>query len=208
MQKRSLCACWSHRTAKEFAQFEILPVIPHNKEGEVWRACEACDDKHPAISFCLTCQEAMCEDAARWHARQKATRDHHVVSLEDLKANPKLAAVPVICSDHNEQFRFFDEDCGHVVCGECITLEHNGHKCLSLAEAASNYRQEMEALSTKASTHAEEIKAAEVRLEGVSSDLEQVYEEQAAFIQGTFEEVRLIFFAFLSVVDISLACLL
>ena len=165
-------------------------------------------DKHPAISFCLKCKEAMCEDAARWQARQKATRDHHVVSLEDLKANPKLAAVPVICSDHNEQFRFFDEDCGHVVCRDCVTLKHNGHKCLSLAEAASKYRQEMEVLDTKASTHAKEIKTAEVRLEGVSSDLEQVYEEQAAFIQGTFEEVRLIFFALLSVVDISLACVL
>ncbi|XP_068740131.1 E3 ubiquitin-protein ligase TRIM45-like [Montipora capricornis] len=130
----------------------------------------------------------MCKDASRWHVRQRASRDHRVVSLEELKANPRLAAVAVFCSEHNEQFRFFDEDCGHVVCRDCVTLKHNGHKCLSLAEAASKYRQEMEALVTKASTQAEEIKGAETKVEGVSLELKQAYEKEAALIQGTFRE--------------------
>ncbi|XP_068751007.1 tripartite motif-containing protein 2-like [Montipora capricornis] len=128
----------------------------------------------------------MCKDAARWHVRHRAFRDHRVVLLEELKANPKLAAVPVFCSEHNEQFRFFDEDCGHVVCRDCVTLKHNGHKCLSLAEAASKYRQEMEALVTKANTQAEELKGAETKVEGVSLELKQAYENKAALIQGTF----------------------
>lgn len=175
---------------KNFALLDILLTTPQHKEDEGPRTCETCDDKkHPATSYCLDCKEDMCEDAAHWHGRNKASRDHRVVSLEELKANPKLAAVPVFCSEHNEQFRFFDEDCGHVVCRDCVTLKHNGHKCLSLAEAASKYRQEMEGLATKASTQAEEIKAAEARVEGVSLDLKQAYEKQAALIQGTFKEV-------------------
>ena len=131
----------------------------------------------------------MCNDAARWHVRHV----HRVVLLEELKANPKLAAVPVFCSEHNEQFRFFNEACGHVVCRDCVTLKHNGHKSLSLAEAASKYRPEMEALATKASTYVEEIKAAEARVEGVSHELKQAYEKQASLIQGTFKEVKLYF---------------
>ena len=121
----------------------------------------------------------MCKDAARWHVRHRAFRDHRVVLLEE----------------HNEQFRFFDEDCGHVVCRDCVTLKHNGHKCLSLAEAAAKYRQEMEALVTKASTQAEEIKGAETKVEGVSLELKQAYEKEAALLQATFIEVRLCFFA-------------
>ena len=167
------------------------------KQDEGSLICETCDDEqHPATSCCLDCKENMCKDAARFHTRQKISRDHRVVSLEELKANPKLAAVPVYCSEHNEQFRFFDEDCGHVVCRDCVTLKHNGHKCLSLAEAASKYRQEMEALATKASTHAEEIKAAEARVEGVSLKLKQAYKIQASLIQGTFKEVRFYFVLF------------
>ena len=189
---------------KNFSLLDILLTLPQ-KEDEVEGSpiCETCDDdQHPATSCCLDCKENMCKDAARWHVRHRAFRDHRVVSLEELKANPKLAAVPVFCSEHNEQFRFFDEDCGHVVCRDCVTLKHNGHKCSSLAEAASKYRQEMEALATKASTHAEEIKAAEAKVEGVSLELKQAYEKQAALIQGTFKEVRLYFCTFLPIVNV------
>ncbi|XP_068688634.1 tripartite motif-containing protein 3-like isoform X1 [Montipora foliosa] len=176
---------------KNFSLLDILLTLPQNEDEEEGSPiCETCDDdQHPATSCCLDCKEKMCKDAARWHVRHRAFRDHRVVLLEELKANPKLAAVPVFCSEHNEQFRFFDEDCGHVVCRDCVTLKHNGHKCLSLAEAVSKYRQEMEALVTKASTQAEEIKGAETKVEGVSLELKQAYEKEAALLQATFVEV-------------------
>lgn len=175
---------------KNFSLLNILLTLPQREDEEEGSPiCDTCDDhQHPATSFCLDCKEKMCKDAARWHVRHKAFRDHRVVSLEELNTNPKLAAVPVFCWEHNDQFRFFDEDCGHVVCRDCVTLKHNGHKCLSLAEAASKYRQEMEALVTKASSQAEEIKGAEAKVEGVSLELKQAYEKEAALIQGTFRE--------------------
>ena len=183
---------------KNFALLDILLTMPQKQEkDESTPVCEICDhEQHPATSCCLDCKENMCNDVARLHTRQKATRDHHVVSLEELKANPKLAAMPVFCPEHNAQFRFFDEDCGHAVCRDCVTLKHNGHKCSSIAEAASRYRQEMEALVTKANTHAEAIKAAEARVDGVSHELKQAYKIQAALIQGTFKEVRFYFVLF------------
>ena len=182
---------------KNFALLDILLTTPRKEEDEGLRLCETCEDEeHPATSCCLDCKESMCKDAARWHARHKVTRDHRVVSLDELKANPKLAAVSVFCSEHNEQFRFFDEDCGHVVCRDCVTLKHNGHKCSSLAEAAANYRQEIKALITKASSQAEDIKAAEARLEDVSVGLNKAHETQAAQIQSAFKEVSFSFILF------------
>ena len=97
---------------KNFALLDVLQAIPlTTADGNAdLRLCEVCDDeKHPATSCCLDCKEDMCKDVARWHTRQKATRDHRVVSLEKLKANPKLAAVPIFCPEHNEQYHFFDE---------------------------------------------------------------------------------------------------
>ena len=55
----------------------------------------------------------------------------------------------VFCQEHKERFRLFDEDCGHMVCRECIKLDHQGHNCSSLAEAASKCRQEMQELATE-----------------------------------------------------------
>ena len=45
--------------------FELLSIIntkvtPHHEEGERLYTCEACSVKHPATSFCLNCQEDMC----------------------------------------------------------------------------------------------------------------------------------------------------
>ncbi|XP_068742924.1 tripartite motif-containing protein 2-like isoform X2 [Montipora capricornis] len=175
---------------KNFALLDILLTLPQ-KENDDLQLCQTCDDeKHPATSCCLDCKEYMCKDAARFHTRQKATRDHCVVSLEEVKANPKLtAAIDVLCAEHNDQFRFFDEDCGHVVCRDCVTLKHHGHKCLSLADAASKYGQEIDELSNKAIHLAEKIKAGEARLKESMNNLKRDHTNTAALIQSTFKEL-------------------
>ena len=70
---------------KNFALLDVLqatPQTPADGNGDL-RLCEVCDDeKHPATSCCLDCKEDMCKDAARWHTRHKAAREHRVVSLE------------------------------------------------------------------------------------------------------------------------------
>lgn len=177
---------------KNFALLDILENRPKNsnEQTEGSRMCETCEEEqHPASSCCLDCKEDMCGDAARFHSRQKATRDHHVVSLKELKANPNLAAVVVFCPEHNDRYRHFDEDCGHAICADCLAHKHNGHRLSSLAEAASKYRKDIVGLTTTVSFRAKEIKTAEATAEVVSLQLKQEYEKQAAQIRGIFEEV-------------------
>ncbi|XP_068752799.1 E3 ubiquitin-protein ligase TRIM56-like [Montipora capricornis] len=174
---------------KNFALLDILLSLPQKGNDDL-KLCQICDDeKHPATSCCLDCKEYMCKDVARLHTRQKLARHHCVVSLEELKANPMLVGLSdALCPEHNDQFRFFDEDCGHVVCRECVILKHHGHKCLSLADAASKYRHEMNKLSNKAIALEEKIKASEARLKEATDDLKQQYEITAALFQTTLKE--------------------
>eukprot|EP00457_Paulinella_chromatophora_P003311 gb/GEZN01003318.1/.p1 GENE.gb/GEZN01003318.1/~~gb/GEZN01003318.1/.p1 ORF type:complete len:593 (-),score=84.24 gb/GEZN01003318.1/:358-2136(-) len=176
---------------KNFALLDILLASPKQEEQAV-PSCETCDgdEQHPATSSCLDCKENMCKEAARWHARNKTSRNHRVLSLEELKANPKLAAVPMFCLEHNEPFRFFDQDCSLVVCRDCFILMHNGHKCSSLAEAASKRREEMGALATKAAAHAKDIKAAEDHVVNVNRNLNHKHQQETAKIRAAFEELR------------------
>ena len=86
--------------------FELLSIIntkvtPHHEEGERLYTCEACSDKHPATSFCLNCQEDMCNLAAGCHSRSKASCDHKVFSLES-------SLVTVFCQEHKQRFRLFE----------------------------------------------------------------------------------------------------
>lgn len=178
--------------------FALLDIVDDTLEECVGRTglldCEACDKKHPANFSCLYCKKMMCKTAAQFHTRNKASCDHRVVSLEEMKANPQLAFLSVYCPEHNDQeFRYFDEDCGHVICIDCHNLNHNGHKCVTLAEAASKYREEMEALVTKASSQAEKIKAAEADVKKAAAFMKKASDERRAEMQGFFSEVRHVF---------------
>lgn len=136
----------------------------------------------------------MCKTAAQFHTRNKTSCDHRVVSLEEMKANPQLAFLSVYCPEHKDQeFRYFDEDCGRVICIDCHTLNHNGHKCVTLAEAASKYREEMDALVTKASSQAEKIKAAEAEVKKAAVFMKKASDERRAELRDFFREVRLVF---------------
>ena len=187
-----------HGLLKNFALLDIVnetaPKQHAENTGHVGsHECEACDEKHPANFCCLDCKENMCKTAAQFHTRNKASREHRVVSLEELEANPQLASVSVVCPEHNDQFRFFDQDCGRVICRDCYALNHSGHKCVVAAEAASKYRQDMEALVTKASSQVEKIKVAEAKVMGEVLLMEEAREEQRDKIQSFFREVWHIF---------------
>ena len=98
------------------------------------------------------------------------------------------------CPEHSDQeFRFFDEDCSRVICRDCHTLKHNGHKCVTLAEAASKYRKEMEAHVTKASSQAEKIKAAEAEVKKAAAFMKKASDERRAEMQDFFRAVRHVF---------------
>ena len=163
---------------KNFALLSIFDVKP---QQESLFDCEVCDDKHPAIFWCFNCKEDMCKAAAGIHTRSKATRDHQLISLESATATE-------FCSEHSEPFRLFDKTCGDVVCRGCIKLYHKGHECVSLAEAASNCRQEMQELATKVNARSD-VKTAEARVKKANLDMKKAYEEQEAQIHSLFREV-------------------
>ena len=60
---------------------------------------------------------------------------------------------------------------------------------LSLAEAASKCRQEMQELVTKVNARSEVIKTAEARVKQANLHMKKGYEEQEAQIQSLFREV-------------------
>ena len=181
-----------HDLLKNFALLDIVNEAPKEQAGNTENTgshnCEVCDEKHPATFFCLDCKENMCKTAAQFHTRNKASRDHKVVSLKELEANPH-AFVSLICQKHNDKFRFFDERCGQVVCRECVALEHFGHECLPLDEAAFKYREIVKGLIEETNSRFEKTKFAEDGVATVWSELKKAHEKGAADILSFFEEV-------------------
>lgn len=172
---------------KNFALLDALLVAP--KEDLV-RSCNVCSDEHNAQFVCLDCKQNLCQQASLWHTKTKLTLKHRVVSFEELKANPQLLQTSNICPEHGKSYRYFDQDCGRVICRDCAALNHNGHKCSSLVSAAATYKEEIGAKVEQVVARATQVEAAEVRAAEVSRRLDENFEQVAADVRAAFQEIH------------------
>ena len=85
----------------------------------------------------------------KMHKRSKGFRDHDVFALAELKKNPNLESQTRFCKEHdNEQFRYYDTECKQPLCRDCFALKHNGHKCVTISEAADKARVQIKGIIT------------------------------------------------------------
>ncbi|KAK3609030.1 hypothetical protein CHS0354_020693 [Potamilus streckersoni] len=104
-------------------------------KSKVDRLCDACNteaDAVPAEGFCVFCKEVMCVDCLKLHRRQKISKDHTIISVEELASNPESAmklAEGFTCSEHDgEDIKYYCKDHKVDCCGTCF---FEGHKMCS-----------------------------------------------------------------------------
>ena len=130
----------------------------------------------------------MCKQVAGTHTRAKNSKEHHVVSLAELASNPRKAVAPQ-CPEHEEAFRFFDVACDKLICRDCHALEHNGHKCISIAAAATQARLALDPLCTKATALAASVHAAQGAVGGIQTALAHALSEEERKVRSAFSTV-------------------
>ncbi|KAL3890797.1 hypothetical protein ACJMK2_003075 [Sinanodonta woodiana] len=99
---------------------------------KVNRVCDACkseDAAVPAEGFCVICKDAMCGDCLKYHRKQKMSKDHTILSVEELECNPenvmKLAEGFACLEHHGEDIKYYCQD-HNIPC--CATCFFEGHK--------------------------------------------------------------------------------
>ncbi|KAL3890807.1 hypothetical protein ACJMK2_003084 [Sinanodonta woodiana] len=99
---------------------------------KVDRFCDACrneDAAVPAEGFCVICKDAMCGDCLKYHRKQNMSKDHAILSLEELECNPenvmKLAEGFTCLEHHGEDIKYYCKD-HNIPC--CATCFFEGHK--------------------------------------------------------------------------------
>lgn len=104
------------------------------EDGEIKEVCEPClvgDKNKPAVGWCETCDELLCEDCYDGHCRQKLMRNHQLIPLEDMKALKQLKPVATTCYTHaGETFSYFCEDHEELCCSYCFVDKHR--LCVSI----------------------------------------------------------------------------
>ncbi|KAL3864023.1 hypothetical protein ACJMK2_005735 [Sinanodonta woodiana] len=112
----------------------LLSVLPPDKR-KVDKSCDSClyeGNCLQATSYCTVCKEALCPTCESVHKKNKATRNHTFVQIQDLFANPEIAvnlSVSVTCPDHvGKEFEFYCKPHSSMCCSECFYKSHRACK--------------------------------------------------------------------------------
>ena len=92
-----------------------------------------------AERFCTVCDEFLCDNCARAHKNSKATRNHKLLTRDEMPRK-KLAAVQKFCSKHDDkQIKYFCERHDQLCCSACQSTEHRQCKIAYVNEIAGEY---------------------------------------------------------------------
>jgi len=109
--------------------------------------CELCSEsegKITATSYCVECDEHMCDRCSAVHKKSKATRSHEILcgqAMPSSKVRVKVGGY--YCEQHPDvQNNLFCYDCKIVICFKCVS-KHNQHKLTDVSESADKFREQL-----------------------------------------------------------------
>ncbi|VDI82729.1 Hypothetical predicted protein [Mytilus galloprovincialis] len=109
--------------------------------------CGPCDYKHEtktAVKWCTECAEALCLTCFEAHRSLKVSRNHNVISIEDIDALKGIMldiSEAQRCEQHDKPSEYFCPLHDEVVCIKCIQTNHS--QCtgwLPISEAADGVK--------------------------------------------------------------------
>ncbi|XP_062582565.1 E3 ubiquitin-protein ligase TRIM33-like [Saccostrea cucullata] len=148
-RKFAVAPSFSTKPSELAEQFPINRILwISSKQTEVVTLCEACKrEDAEAKKYCLTCLDALCENCADYHTRNRTLRDHELCDLNDkLKesaTNTYFRLLVKCCSVHKDRpITLYCNDHETPCCTMCVSTEHR--KCDSvdtIEQTAEKIRQ-------------------------------------------------------------------
>ena len=110
--------------------------------------CDNCQEEDETVEMrCKDCMQFLCSPCAEFHQRSLDTKNHVLLSKDELKSNgPAENANPIKCSEHNELIKFYCDSCQKTICMSCSILDHKQHNMMSVKKSALEAKREVENL--------------------------------------------------------------
>ncbi|KAL3887968.1 hypothetical protein ACJMK2_000353 [Sinanodonta woodiana] len=106
---------------------------------KVDRSCDSCHSAgklRSAQDFCVECDEGMCETCSDVHRNQKMSRNHVILSMDELTSNPENVmkiAKGFGCPEHEGEAKiFYCRDHKIACCSKCCIVSHRN--CASVSD--------------------------------------------------------------------------
>ena len=135
-----------------FTATNLIELLSLHKDGPAPVAtvlkCENEIDDNPAATKCLDCNFYLCEECTADHKKHRATKNHKLATLAELKeGGAKQLERKRYCSDHEgEELKLYCRTCQEVICRDCTIVTHKQHDYTFIKDVREELVQEMQDL--------------------------------------------------------------
>ena len=91
--------------------------------------CGTCEDGLVAVTWCIDCENSLCQNCNKVHNKWKAFKSHKTVTIKEFIQNPKLvlstSQKPESCKNHSQQpLNLYCKTCSTLICRDCTLKAH------------------------------------------------------------------------------------
>ena len=126
--------------------FEIRDAFNRAAESNETQ-CGGCEDGK-ATGYCRDCGDFICDDCQAAHKRVKLSKNHQIVTLEEVNAQatnliPPKKAVPRCRKHSNKKLKIYCETCRELICSDCTIRVHKDHNYDLVADVFPKHKEEI-----------------------------------------------------------------
>ena len=158
--------------------------------------CSNCEDGLPAITWCVECENSLCEPCNDAHRRMKLFKSHTTVAVEQFVKNPKLILStpekPEACKSHVKQsLDLYCKTCSSLICRDCTFKDHprETHDFDFIDDVVDEERKKIKQATTPLKRLLERVRNGIKRIEENDKDIDVKSEANRRKIQGAYGEV-------------------
>ena len=179
----------------------LVEIFEKRKEGGKSLAlkevkCSSCEDGLPAITWCVECENGLCEYCTDAHQRIKAFKSHKTVAVEQFVKNPKLVLStpekPEACKSHSKQaLDLYCKTCSSLICRDCTLKDHprETHDFDFIDDVVDEEREKIKQATAPLNQLLERVRNGMKRIEESETEIDIESEANRRKIQGVYGEL-------------------
>ena len=154
--------------------------------------CDNCESEDAAESRCSDCGIFLCQFCTESHKRSRATKQHELLTIEELKSSPgpQKIADKIRCRKHKDEIiKLFCKTCQTTICRDCTIVDHRQHEYAFVEEVAVEKKQHLQSNLEEVKERKERVVQGMVNLKKFDESLEAKKKSTIAEINHHFDQL-------------------
>ena len=163
---------------------------PSHGDPGVNPQCSIEDCSRSAVSYCINCEEYMCNKCEGPHRVNKYTKKHKTLPSDQVK-HSILPPCPV----HRHMYLdLYCEDCSIAMCATCDRLDHKDHTCVNINTKNQQFKSQLDQVLTQTDKYLRAVKKAihitEKEAIKVKADVDDLKNQTSAGYEAIIQHVK------------------